>query len=158
MDLRFNSVDMAYDEIKARIARLPLSQEQIALKAGYEPSLLSRILRGLRPEPADFERRVTAALDRLERAEQAAEPAPSVELQLWRLDTPPVAASANVILVASTGGQLIPRHASSDDTRVTLAPSRYADYELRARLTAAPSDPTTTARVWAAEIVETEAL
>ena len=85
-------------------------------------------------------------------------PAPSVELQLWRLDTPPVAASANVILVASTGGQLIPRHASSDDTRVTLAPSRYADYELRARLTAAPSDPTTTARVWAAEIVETEAL
>ena len=49
-------------------------------------------------------------------------PAPSVELQLWRLDTPPVPASANVVLVASTEAQLIPRQASSDDTRVTLAP------------------------------------
>ena len=39
------------------------------------PTLFSRILRGLRPEPADFERRVTAALDRLEQAEQAAEKA-----------------------------------------------------------------------------------
>ena len=64
---------MTYDELKARIARLPHSQEQIALAAGFEPSLFSRILRGLRPEPADFARRVTAALDRLERAEQAAD-------------------------------------------------------------------------------------
>ena len=66
---------MPYDEIKARIARLPHSQEQIALAAGYEPSLFSRILRGLRREPDDFERRVTAALDRLKRAERAAEKA-----------------------------------------------------------------------------------
>ena len=63
------------DNLKTRITSFPLSQEQIALKAGYEPSLFSRILRGLRPEPADFERRVTAALDRLEQAEQAADTA-----------------------------------------------------------------------------------
>ncbi len=63
------------DNLKTRITSFPLSQEQIALKAGYEPSLFSRILRGLRPEPKDFERRVTAALDRLEQAEQAADKA-----------------------------------------------------------------------------------
>ena len=66
---------MSGEHIKTRIASFPLSQEQIALKAGYEPSLFSRILRGLRPEPADFERRVTAALDRLEQAERAADKA-----------------------------------------------------------------------------------
>ncbi len=66
---------MPYDELKTRIASFPLSQEQIALKAGYEPSLFSRILRGLRPEPADFAQRVTAALDRLEEAERAADTA-----------------------------------------------------------------------------------
>ena len=65
--------NMSPRHIQTRIASFPLSQEQIALKAGYEPSLFSRILRGLRPEPADFARRVTAALDRLERAELAAD-------------------------------------------------------------------------------------
>ena len=39
------------------------------------PTLFSRILRGLRREPADFARRVTAALDKLEEAEQAADKA-----------------------------------------------------------------------------------
>ena len=63
------------DDIKARAAKLGFSQERVALAAGYEPSLFSRILNGLRPEPADFARRVTAALDRLEQAEQAADKA-----------------------------------------------------------------------------------
>ena len=66
-------LNMSSRHIQTRIASFPLSQEQIALEAGYEPSLFSRILRGLRPEPADFARRVTAALDRLEQAEQAAD-------------------------------------------------------------------------------------
>ncbi len=66
---------MSGEHIRDRIAIFPLSQEQIALEAGYDPSLFSRILRGLRREPTDFERRVTAALDRLEEAEQAADTA-----------------------------------------------------------------------------------
>ena len=61
------------EEVRSRLAKLGLSQERVALAAGYDPSLFSRILRGLRPEPADFARRVTAALNRLERAEQAAD-------------------------------------------------------------------------------------
>ena len=61
--------------MRSRLAQLGLSQERVALAAGYDPSLFSRILRGLRPEPADFERRVTAALNRLERAERAADKA-----------------------------------------------------------------------------------
>ena len=63
------------EDIRHQMALLSVSQERIALAAGYDPSLFSRILRGLRPEPAGFEARVTAALDRLERAEQAAEQA-----------------------------------------------------------------------------------
>ena len=59
--------------MRSRLAKLGVSQERVALAAGYEPSVFSRILRGLRPEPEDFERRVTAALDRLEEAELAAE-------------------------------------------------------------------------------------
>ena len=66
---------MSGEHIKARIASFPLSQEQIALKAGYEPSLFSRILRGLRPEPENFAANVTTALDKLEQAERAADTA-----------------------------------------------------------------------------------
>ena len=61
--------------LETRVRRAGVSQERVALAAGYEPSLFSRILRGLRREPADFARRVTAALDRLEEAEQAADKA-----------------------------------------------------------------------------------
>ena len=75
MSSRHLSLNMSVEHIRTRIAALSLSQEQIALATGYEPSVFSRILRGLRPEPADFARRVTAALDRLEQAEQAAEKA-----------------------------------------------------------------------------------
>ncbi len=66
---------MSASEVTARIALNRLTQERVALAAGYEPSLFSRILRGLRPEPPDFEARATAALDRLEAAEQAADEA-----------------------------------------------------------------------------------
>ena len=39
---------------------------------GIEPTLFSRILRGLRPMPEGFEGQVMATLDRLGAAEQAA--------------------------------------------------------------------------------------
>ena len=61
--------------VRNRVTLSSTSQERIAREAGYEPSVFSRILRGLRPEPPDFEPRVTAALDRLERAEKAAQEA-----------------------------------------------------------------------------------
>ena len=61
--------------LRNRLALSGFTQERVALASGYEPSLFSRILRGLRPEPPDFEARVTAALDRLERAEKAAQEA-----------------------------------------------------------------------------------
>ena len=62
-------------DIKVRIARLGISQERVALAAGYDPTVFSRILRGLRPAPPDFEERVNATLDRLEAAEKAAQEA-----------------------------------------------------------------------------------
>ena len=63
---------MTASEITARIALNRLTQERVARAAGYDPTLFSRILRGLRSEPPDFEQRVTVALDRLEPAERAA--------------------------------------------------------------------------------------
>ncbi len=79
-------------QVRSRLAQLGVSQERLALTAGYEPTLFSRYLNGLRQPPADFKAKVTAALDRLEAAENAAaearervleqtadEPAPSTE-------------------------------------------------------------------------------
>ena len=62
-------------QLRDRISRSGQSQERLALEIGMNPTLFSRILRGLRREPADFKRRVTAALDRREKAEQAADKA-----------------------------------------------------------------------------------
>ena len=61
-----------HPNIKARIFQLGISQERVALAAGYDPTLFSRILNGIRPTPPDFEARVNATLDRLEAAEKAA--------------------------------------------------------------------------------------
>ena len=61
--------------LRGRVARSPLTQERFAKDLGIEPTLFSRILRGLRPMPEGFEARVTAALDRLEAAERAAQEA-----------------------------------------------------------------------------------
>ncbi len=78
--------------LKARVTLLGIRQEQVAEVAGYESTLFSRYLNGRREPPADFKAKVTAALDRLEAAENAAaearervleqtadEPAPSTE-------------------------------------------------------------------------------
>lgn len=58
-----------------RVRRSQISQDVLAQAVGIERSALSRILRGLRCMPADFEERVTHALDSLEAAEAAAEEA-----------------------------------------------------------------------------------
>ncbi len=58
--------------IKARIASAGVTRDAVARQAGYHPSLFSRVINGLRLPPPDFEQRVNAALDMLERAERAA--------------------------------------------------------------------------------------
>ena len=62
-------------DIRIRIFQLGLTQERVARAAGYDVTLFSRILRGLRRKPEDFEARVNATLDRLEAAERAADEA-----------------------------------------------------------------------------------
>ena len=61
-----------HERIKARIFQLGISQERVALAAGYDPTLFSRILNEIRPTPPDFVERVNATLDKLEAAERAA--------------------------------------------------------------------------------------
>ena len=60
---------------KIRIFQLGISQERVAQAAGYDPTLFSRYLRGLRPPPPGFFEKVNTALDRLEAAEKAAQEA-----------------------------------------------------------------------------------
>ena len=62
-------------DLRARIAALGLRKGDVAAAAGLDQSMFSQYLNGRREPPADFEGRVTAALDRLERAERAAEEA-----------------------------------------------------------------------------------
>ena len=60
--------------IRARIAALGVEQQRVALLAGYEASAFSRILSGVRKQPADFIERVTIVLDALDEADQAQVP------------------------------------------------------------------------------------
>ena len=66
---------MDFSHIKARLARLGISQERLARILGIHPSLLTRYFRGDRPPPPDFFEKVNAALDKLEAAEKAAQAA-----------------------------------------------------------------------------------
>lgn len=61
--------------VRARIAELGVRHSVVARAIGVHPTLLSTYLNGRRPAPADFERRTLAALDLIERAEQAADAA-----------------------------------------------------------------------------------
>ena len=61
--------------IKARIVQMGITQERLAVVLDIDPSLLGRYLRGIRPMPEGFEKRVHATLDRLEEAEKAAQEA-----------------------------------------------------------------------------------
>ncbi len=62
-------------KLRGRIAELGVRKGDVARELGMDQALFSRYLNGRQPSPADFERRVTAALDRLEQAEQAADKA-----------------------------------------------------------------------------------
>ena len=59
----------------SRIAGAGLRHADVAQQLGLDPTAFSAILNGRRTPPADFARRVTAALDRLEQAERAADKA-----------------------------------------------------------------------------------
>lgn len=63
------------ERLRQRIRDASITQERLALQLGFDPSLFSRYLRGLRPAPDGFVARVAAALDQLERAEAAADEA-----------------------------------------------------------------------------------
>ena len=77
--------------IRTRIFQLGISQERVARAAGYDPSLFSRILNGLRRTPEEFEERIHATLDRLEAAERAADEA---RQRVLAGDEPPAAVGA----------------------------------------------------------------
>ena len=57
------------------MAEIRVSQYELATQLGISQSTLNAYLNGHQTPPADFERRVTAALDKLERAERAADKA-----------------------------------------------------------------------------------
>ena len=61
--------------LRGRIAELDLTQHDLAKALGINATAVNQILNGRRKPPADFEQRATAALDRLERAEKAAQEA-----------------------------------------------------------------------------------
>ena len=58
--------------IKARLAYLGITQEQLALAMGLERSALTRYLREVRPWPEGMEARIHAALDALEEEQRVA--------------------------------------------------------------------------------------
>ena len=59
--------------IRGRMAEVGVSQMKLAVELGISVASLNLYLNGNRTPPADFARRVTAALDRLEKAERAAD-------------------------------------------------------------------------------------
>ena len=61
--------------IRGRIAEVGVRKADLARELGIDASAFSAVLNGRRTRPADFARRVTAALDRLEKAERAADKA-----------------------------------------------------------------------------------
>ena len=62
-------------EVRARIARLDMTQRQVARVAGVEETKFSRWLSGGREPPAWFTEKVDYVLGALEEAERAAETA-----------------------------------------------------------------------------------
>ena len=61
--------------LRGRLAELGVTQQDLADHLGINPTLLNHILKGRRPPPPDFFEKVNVALDRLERAEKAAQEA-----------------------------------------------------------------------------------
>ena len=66
-------MDDVHIRLKASLFKAGVAQMDVAEILDMDPALFSRILRGLRPMPDGFEERVLAAIDLLEKAEQAAD-------------------------------------------------------------------------------------
>ena len=66
---------LTISKLLGRIAELGVRKSDVAKQLGLDATAFSAILNGRRTPPADFERRVTAGLDKLEEAEQAADTA-----------------------------------------------------------------------------------
>ena len=64
-------MDEVHVRIKSKIFEAGVTQAQVAQVLGIDPSLFSRIVKGLRSMPADFEADVDTALDKLKRAKKA---------------------------------------------------------------------------------------
>ena len=62
-------------DLSGRMSQFGFTQERVALVAGYDPTVFSRYLRGLRKPSPDFVERINATLSRLEAAERAAQEA-----------------------------------------------------------------------------------
>ena len=62
-------------DLRARIARLGVRSIDVAVQLQMHPTRLSAILNERIEPPPDFEAKVNAALDRLEKAEKAAQKA-----------------------------------------------------------------------------------
>lgn len=67
--------DIPMEDIRRRLAGLRMTQEEFARAVGVADSTLSRVLRGRRSPAPGFVERVLTLLDRMERAERAAEEA-----------------------------------------------------------------------------------
>ena len=65
----------AIQRVRDRVALSGLTREAVARAAGIHPSQFSRYLNGIIEPPPEFEKKVNAALDRLEKAEKAAQKA-----------------------------------------------------------------------------------
>ncbi len=70
-------------QIRGRIAEIGVRHADLAAHLGIHPSTLSAILRGRRTVPKEFVANVTAALDRFEAAEKAANEARTRVFQNW---------------------------------------------------------------------------
>ena len=69
------STYQSYPKLLGRMAEIGVLQVDLAMHLDMHPTLLNAILRGRRSAPSGFEARAHAALDLLERAEQAAQEA-----------------------------------------------------------------------------------
>ena len=65
----------AVEPLRKLVMHSGITQERVALTMGMDPAAFSRIIRGLRVMPADFEPRLRATLDLLLAAERAADEA-----------------------------------------------------------------------------------
>ena len=62
-------------QVEGRIARARIRKADLARLLFLDPSAFSAILTGRRTPPPDFQKKVNAALDKLERAEKAGQKA-----------------------------------------------------------------------------------